>query len=463
MCLLYNNSVMNTQNIIERLREIIDDETLVQLREELNSYHVADLADIFQELKPEERLECFKLLDIEKAADLMEYLSPQIQVELLGEIDEEMASRIITKLPHDAAADVLGDMEDDESETYLDKLPHKFSEEVRELLTYNEDTAGGMMNPVVLTVNSEMSVKDVLNHIRISATEDNMELYYVYVVDKQNHLLGVVSLRRLLTSPINQKIEDIMISDIVKLHVDDYSSHIIDVFMKYQYNALPVVDLYNRLKGMITWDDVHDLFEEETTEEIYQTSGISTVEVDEDEILSGSMTRAIRARTPWLFITLLGEFVAVNVANHYDHTFSSLPVVAAFMPLLAGLGGNIGTQSITLMVRGLSTGQVTMSSAWHHIIRETVIGASIGLIFGALVMLATYGWQHSVGLGCVVGLAMAINMTMATVIGTLTPLGLKSIKIDPAIASGPVIATTIDVVGLIVYFTLVSIYLFKFV
>ena len=455
--------MMNTENIVERIREIIDDETQLQLKEELNSYHEADLADIFQELKPEERLKCFNLLDIEKAADLMEYLSPQIQVELLGDIDEEVASRILTKLPHDAAADVLGDMEEDESETYLDKLPHKFSEEVRELLTYNEDTAGGMMNPVVLTVNSDMSVKDVLNHIRVSATEDNMELYYVYVVDKQNHLLGVISLRKLLTSPINQKIEDIMISDIVKLHVDDYSDYVIDEFMKYQYNALPVVDLYNRLKGMITWDDVHDLFEEETTEEIYQTSGISTAEVDEDEILSGSMTRAIRARTPWLFITLLGEFIAVNVANHFDHTFSALPIVAAFMPLLAGLGGNIGTQSITLMVRGLSTGQVTKSSALHHILRETFIGATIGLIFGLVVMLATWGWQHSVGLGVVVGLAMMINMTMATVIGTLTPLGLKAVKIDPAVASGPVIATTIDVVGLLVYFSMVTIYILHFI
>lgn len=260
--------MMNISNVIERLREIMDDETTEQLREELDSFHGADLADIFQELRPEERLECFKLLDIEKAADLMEYISPQMQVELLGDIDQELASKIITRLPHDAAADVLGDMEEDESENYLDKLPHKFSEEVRELLTYNEDTAGGIMNPVVLTVNSDMSVMDVLNHIRIKAEKDNMELYYVYVVDKQNHLLGVVSLRKLLTSPINQKVEDIMISDIVKLHVDDYSEFIIDEFMKYQYNALPVVDLYNRLKGMITWDDVHDLFEEETTEKI---------------------------------------------------------------------------------------------------------------------------------------------------------------------------------------------------
>ncbi len=450
---------MNIQNIVERIREIIDDETLVQLKDELNSYHEADLADIFQELKPEERLQCFKLLDIDKAADLIEYLSPQLQVELLGDIDEEVASKIITRMPHDAAADVLGDMEEDESETYLDKLPHKFSEEVRELLTYNEDTAGGIMNPVVLTVNSDMSVQDVLNHIRIKAEEDNMELYYVYVVDKQNHLLGVVSLRKLLTSPINQKVEDIMISDIVKLHVDDYSDYIIDEFMKYQYNALPVVDLYNRLKGMITWDDVHDLFEEETTEEIYQSSGISTEVVDEDEILSGSIFSAIRARTPWLFITLLGEFIAVNVAHHFDHTFSMLPIVATFMPLLAGLGGNIGTQSITLMVRGLSTGQVTLSSAFHHILRESFVGGTIGLLFGILVMIATWGWQHNAGLGIVVGLAMAINMMMATIIGTFTPFALKAIKVDPAVASGPVIATTIDVVGLAVYFSLVTIYL----
>lgn len=453
--------MINLENIIERLREIIDNETTEQLRDELNGYHVADLADIFQELKAEERLTCFKVLNVEKSADLMEYLPAQVQVELLSDIDEELASKILTRLPHDAAADVLGDMEEDESETYLDRLPHKFSEEVRELLTYNEDTAGGIMNPVVLTVNFDMSVQDVLNHIRIKAEQDNMELYYIYVTDKQNHLLGVVSLRKLLTSPINQKVEDIMISDIVKLHVDDYSDYIIDEFMKYQYNALPVVDLYNRLKGMITWDDVHDLFEEETTEEIYQSSGISTEIVDEDEILSGNIINALRARTPWLFITLLGEFVAVNVANHFDHTLNALPIIAIFMPLLAGLGGNIGTQSITLMVRGLSTGQVTLSSAVHHIFREALIGMLIGGFFGVLVTLVTWGWQHNIELGVVVGVAMIINMTMATIIGTFTPFALKSLNVDPAVASGPVIATTIDVIGLAVYFTLVSVFLVR--
>ena len=455
--------MINISNIIERIREIMEDETTDQLKEELNGYHVADLADIFQEMKPEERLQCFKLLDLEKAADLMEYLSPQIQVELLGDIDENVASKIITKLPHDAAADVLGEMEDDESETYLDTLPQKFSAEVRELLTYNEDTAGGIMNPSVLTVNSDMTVQDVLNHIRIKAEQDNMELYYVYVVDKQNHLLGVVSLRSLMTSPINKRIEDIMISDIVKLHVDDYQDYIADVFMKYQYNALPVVDLYNRLKGMITWDDVQDIVEEETTETIYQASGISTELVDEDEILSGNIFNAIKARTPWLFITLIGEFIAVNVANHFDNTLAAIPIVAIFMPLLAGLGGNIGTQSITLMVRGLSTGQVTLSSALYHIFREMLIGLCIGLFFGTMTTLVTWGWQSNVELGVVVGIAMAINMTMATIIGTLTPFALKKVNIDPAVASGPVIATTIDVIGLAVYFTLVTAFLLKVV
>ena len=201
--------------------------------------------------------------------------------------------------------------------------------------------------------------------------------------------------------------------------------------------------------------------EEETTEEIYQSSGISTEVVDEDEILSGNILNAIRARTPWLFITLLGEFVAVNVAHHFDHTIAAIPIVAIFMPLLAGLGGNIGTQSITLMVRGLSTGQVTMSSAFYHIVREMFVGLIIGAIFGIIVTFATFGWQHSIELGVVVGIAMTINMTMATIIGTFTPFALKSLNIDPAVASGPVIATTIDVVGLIVYFTLVSTFLLK--
>ena len=453
--------MLNIENIIERVREIIDDNSIQQLQEELNGYHSADLADIFLELKTEERLFCFKNLDEEKAADMIEYLSPQLQVEILGDIDQELASRIISKLPHDSAADVLGDMEEDESQTYLEKLPDKFSAEVRELLTYNEDTAGGIMTPMVLTVNVDMTVEDVLSHIRIKAEQDNMELYFVYVVDKQNHLLGVISLRKLLTSPIYQKVEDIMITDIVKLHVDDYQDYIADIFMKYQYNALPVVDLYNRLKGMITWDDVQDIVEEETTEEIYTSSGISTDVVDEDEILSGNIFKAIRARTPWLFITLIGEFMAVNVGNQHAGLLHAVPIIAIFMPLLAGLGGNIGTQSITLIVRGLSTGQVTLSSALHHILREMMVGMIIGAFFGLLVTMVTWGWRDNAYLGIVVGLAMMINMTMATVIGTFTPFALKSMKIDPAVASGPVIATTIDVLGLTVYFTLVSIFILK--
>lgn len=452
----------NIENTIDRIQERLENEEMKQqLRDELNSYHEADLADIFQHLKPEERLACFVLLDEEKAADVIEYLPPQLQVEILGDIDETLASRLISKLPHDEAADVLGDMEEDETRTYLDKLPEKFSSEIRELLTYNEDTAGGIMNPLVLTVSYNMTVKDALDTIRIKAEKDNMELYYVYVVDKYSHLLGVVSLRTLLTTPVHLLIADIMTKDIVKVHVDDYQGHIADIFMKYQFNALPVVDLYDHLKGIVTWDDVQDIVEEETTDEILTSSGIVTDlgDDDDDDVLTGSLGHSIKARIPWLFITLLGEFVAVSVTNKYDHTFTALPIIAAFMPLLAGLGGNIGTQSITLMVRGMSTGQVTLSSGWKYIWRESLTGISIGLIFGILVALVTWGWQHHIELGLIVGLAMTLNMTIATIIGTCTPLILKKLKFDPAVASGPVIATTIDVVGLAVYLTLVTWYL----
>jgi len=451
--------MLNIETTIERIREIINDENYSQLQEELNNFHSADLAEILPRMNSDERLIAFENVDEDKAAELLEYLTPQYQVELLGEIDEEKASRIITLMPHDSAADILGDMEEDESESYLNKLPHKFSDEIRELLTYKEDTAGGLMNSIVLTVRKEMTVEEVLTYIRKEAEEDNMELYYIYVVDKHNHLLGVVSLRDLLTSHAKIKIEEIMMSDIVKLHVDDQQDHVADIFMKYQYNALPVVDLYNRLKGIVTWDDVSDIIEEETTEEILQSSGITTAAVDEDEILSGNIFKAIRARAPWLFITLIGEFIAVNVADRFEFAIHALPVIAIFMPLLAGLGGNIGTQSITLMVRGLSTGQVTMNSAIHHIGREMLVGLMIGLVFGFLVTISTWGWQHHIELGIVVGLAMAVNMTLATIIGTVTPFLLKAIKIDPAVASGPVIATTIDVVGLAIYFSMVSVFL----
>ena len=451
--------MINLENATERIKEYLEDENLESLQEILNGYQPADLAEIIQDMKDEDRLTCFKLIDEDKAAELLEYLSPQIQVEILGEIDKDLASRLILKMPQDAVADFLSEVEDEESEDYLDKLPEKVVDELRELMTYKEDTAGGIMNPKVLTVQKDMTVADALNFIRDKAENDNVELYYIYVVDKHKHLLGVISLRKLLTSHNAVKISDIMTADIVRLHVDDPQDAVADIFMKYQYNALPVVDLYNRLKGMVTWDDAQDVAEEETTEEILQSSGITTAVVDEDEIISGSILNAIRARCPWLLITLIGEFFAVNVANHYQFAIDILPIVAIFMPLLAGLGGNIGTQSITIMVRGLSTGQITLSMAMHHILRELRIGIAIGLFFGLVVLGATWVWLHNIKLGIVIGLAMTINMAMATIIGTVTPFALKSVKVDPAVASGPVIATTIDVIGLAVYLTLVTWYL----
>lgn len=451
--------MLNLENIADRIREALDSDSDKALKELLDSYHCADLAEILQVLKPDERLAAFKAIEEDKAAEMLEYAPAQMQVEILSELGEEQAAKLIMKMPHDEVADVFAEMEEDETESYLNKLPDKVSTEIRELLAYKEDSAGGIMTPHVLTVNKDMKVEDVLSFIKIKAEKDEFELYYLYVTDHQKHLLGVVSLRALLTKPYKTKIEEIMTRDIVKLHIDDPQDAVADIFMKYQYSALPVVDLYNRLKGMITWDDAQDIVEEETTEEIYQTSGISTDLVDEDEIIFGSTLNAVKARCPWLLITLIGEFIAVNVANNFEGTLNALPIIAIFMPLLAGLGGNIGTQSITLMTRGLSTGQVTLSSALYHIWKELRVGFLIGIVFGIIVSLVTWQWQHNIELGIVVGAAMAINMTMATLLGTITPFILKKMNVDPAIASGPVIATTIDVLGLAIYFSLVSIYL----
>ena len=448
--------MLDMEIAVERLRDILsqDDENL--LREKLDNLHFADIAEIFEELSEDERLQCFNVLPEDDAAELLEFLSPQIQVEILSDIDEEKASGIILKMPHDSVADVLGDLEDSDSENYLNKLPERISNQIRELLSYPEDSAGGIMNSDVLTVDKDMTVDEVVSFLRIKAETDKVEFLYVYVTDKGGHLLGVLSLRSLFTTPPYVKVEDIMIQDLVKVHVDDDQEVAAETLSKYGILAVPVVDHYGKLKGIVTWDDAQDVVEEETTEEILQSSGIATGAVDEDEILDGAISLAVRARTPWLLITLVGEFVAVAVAKYYHHTLELLPLTAIFIPLLAGLGGNIGTQSITLMVRGLSTGQVSLNDAFEQIWREARVGVLIGAAFGVVTALITCGWQHNIILGIVVGVAMTINMMIATVIGTVTPFILKRINIDPAIASGPVIATAIDVLGLAVYFTLVT-------
>jgi len=448
--------MLNIENTIERLKDIIFQEDADILREELDNLHYADIAEIFEELDEEERFKAFDVLPEDDAAELLEFLSPQIQVEILSELDEEKASRLILKMPHDSVADVLGDLEDSDSENYLNKLPERISNQIRELLSYPEDSAGGIMNSEVITVDKDMTVDDVVSFLRIKAETDKVELLYVYVTDKSGHLLGVLSLRSLFTTPPYVKVEDIMIKDLVKVHVDDDQEVAAETLSKYGILAVPVVDHYGKLKGIVTWDDAQEVVEEETTEEILQSSGIATDVVDEDEILEGPLFMAIRARTPWLLITLVGEFVAVAVAKYYQVTLTVLPITAIFIPLLAGLGGNIGTQSITLMVRGLSTGQVTLADAFHQIFREMRIGIAIGAAFGVVASLITFGWQHNIVIGIVVGVAMALNMSLATIIGTVTPFILKRINIDPAIASGPVIATTIDVLGLAVYFSLVT-------
>ncbi len=444
--------------VIERLKRHVELNNKEALKNELNSMHSADIAEIFENISPEERLDYFHYLDLEKAADILEHITPQMQVELLGAVDKETAAKIISRMPHDILADFLGDLSDEEINNYLERLPGRVSSQIRELLSYPEDTAGGIMTTEYLYVYENMTVEETFAYVR-SKAGTNIDFYYIYVVDREGHLLGVLSLRGLIGSPLDARVGSIMTTDVFKVTTNDDQEYVADSLIKYGYLALPVVDEFNRLKGIVTWDDAHYVNEEETTEEIYASSGISTGLADEDEILTGRLSLAIKARSPWLLITLVGAFGAVQVADHFKGILSQLPVIAIFIPLLIGLGGNIGTQSVTLMVRGLSTGQVMMSSALHHIFREFRVGLVIGLIFGVLVMIVTWNWKNNMALGVVVGAAMAANMAIATVIGTFSPFVLKRFNIDPAVASGPFIATAIDIIGLAVYFILVTLFL----
>lgn len=446
---------MVEEQTIERLKRHVELHNEDALNHDLNDMRSADIAEVFEAITPKEREKYFKILNPENAADLLEEVNPQLQVELLGAVDEEHSAEIFAQMPHDLMADFLGDLSDEEVNTYLAKLPERVSSQIRELMTYPEDTAGGLMTTEFFSAHEDITVEETLSYVR-SKADSNIDFYYIYVVDKIGHLLGVLSLRILISSPLGMKVGNIMITDVFKVHTSDDQEYVADSLIKYEYLAIPVIDDYNRLKGIITWDDAQEVNEEETTEEIYTSSGISTEVVDEDEILSGKIIQSVKARAPWLLITLIGAFGAVKVADHFEDILIQLPVIAIFIPLLIGLGGNIGTQSVTLMVRGLSTGQVTTSSALHHIFREFRIGLIIGASFGLLVMLVTWSWKDNIMLGIIVGVAMAANMIIATILGTVSPFALKKMNADPAVASGPFIATAIDIVGLAVYFILVT-------
>ncbi len=420
--------------------------------------HAADLAEIIYELPEDQRVGLLRLLDSETAALVLAELDPEDQSDLIGDIGEiepGRASDILGEMSTDDIADMVGEMDRPEADRILELMDREEAEEVQELLEFREDSAGGLMTSEYISILETDTAQATIEKLRELAP-DAETTYYLYVVDDAERLVGVVSLRELIIAQPDMAIGSIMNRKVISVDVAMDQEEVARMVTKYHLLAVPVVDRERVLQGIITVDDVIDVIHEEATEDIYR---LAATPGEEETVESTAWERA-KKRLPWLFILLFGELLASSVIKQYDHTLNSVLALAFFIPVLIGMGGNVGTQSLAVTVRGLATGEFDHREIWRSLARESLSGIIIGLACGVLVFGVAWTWlpkdDNPTVIGLIVGVSTALVLMVAAVLGTLVPFVLERFKIDPAVASGPFVTTSLDVIGMIIYFVVAT-------
>jgi magnesium transporter len=409
----------------------------------LQKQHPADLAQIFSELVDKDREAAFSLLAERNGRLAMETISelgPESGAALLATRSAEEIARLAQEIPSDDAAALIDYLPEELSAAVLDLMRPKESGVVENLLEYEEQTAGRIMNPHVFALSEDMTVGEAITELQNN--RDVEMVFYLYVVDDRKHLVGVVSLRRLLLVSPETPLKRIMTADLISARVDMDQEEVARQVAAYNLLAIPVTDEENKLVGIITVDDVIDVIKDEATEDIYRLAGVAG-----DERAFTPALESLRKRLPWLAINLGTAFLAAAVVALFENQIALFPVLAIFMPIVAGMGGNAGTQTLTVIVRGIALGELTWSNSRKALLKEVAVGTGNGLVLGIIAALVVWITRDSPVLGAVLGMAMIINMFVAAAAGTLVPLGLRAVNVDPALASSVFITTMTDVFG----------------
>src|SRR6188508_3316051 len=425
---------------VKRLLRIGASANLLNL---LQKQHPADLAQIFSELHDKDREAAFSLLAERNGRLAMEAISelgPENGAALLATRSAEDIAKLAQEIPSDDAAALIDYLPEDLSAAVLDLMRPKESGVVENLLEYAERTAGRIMNPHVFALIEDMTVGEAITELQ--STRDVEMVFYLYVVDGRRHLVGVVSLRRLLLVSPETPLKRIMTADLISARVEMDQEEVARQVAAYNLLAIPVVDAENKLAGIITVDDVIDVIKDEATEDIYRLAGVAG-----DERAFTPARESLRKRLPWLGINLLTAFLAAAVVGLFEGTIDLFPVLAVFMPIVAGMGGNAGTQTLTVIVRGIALGELTWSNSRKALLKEAVVGLGNGIVLGTAAAAVVWMVRGNPTLGLVLGMAMIINMFVAAAAGTLVPLGLRAANVDPALASSVFITTMTDVFG----------------
>jgi len=445
---------MNTIDIetaLELVREALAGEDWDQAVALVEALRPPDQADLFGELPSTDQDQLLPYLDLEDSADILEELEEEEAAEIAARLKTGDLARILDEMEPDEAADLLGDIAPGLARTVLAAMEEP--DEVRPLLVHADESAGGLMTSAKVTLHKEMRVEKALAHLRTIGPEEEMA-YYLFVVDRDVRLVGVVSLRQIVVAPSTARIEDLMDSDVIHVRADVDQEEAARLMSRYDLLALPVVDKDEHLLGLITHDDLVEVLEEEATEDIYRLGG-----VPEEHPKDTSIPTVLRARLPWLVLNLGTALVSAAVLSIFESTIASVAILAAFFPIVAGVSGSAGTQTLTVTVRGLALGEVSPQNGLRALARETLIGLTNGLAVGGLIALIALVWEGTPMLGLVVGLATLLNIIGAGIAGALVPVVMQALKFDPALAS-PILVTTItDTCGYFIYLGLATLIL----
>ena len=447
-------TVDRTRILLDSIKRLLRRGATGHLHKIVNKTHAADLAAVYRFLTPSEQRALFDLLeDVEQRAMFFSELEEELLLELIEDMPPEKIAEILEQMPNDDVADLLGKLTDDRAQALLDLMTKEGSEEVEELLGYDAETAGGIMLPDFIALKEETTAREATRALQKDYVDIEMP-FYLYVTDDHEKLVGVISLRQLVVVPPETKLKSIMATDVVSVQTETDQEEVAKVVARYNVLAVPVVDENNTLVGIVTVDDVIDIIREEATEDILKMAGAG-----EGFVESQSLLKSTRIRLPWLLASWIGGVLAFMIIGYFENSLSKLVYLAAFIPIIMGMGGNIGTQSSTIVVRGLATGRLNVKQIGRVVLKELAIGFFLGFVYGVLLGLVVHLRYDMWLFGVTVGLAVISSMTIAALVGSLVPMVFARINIDPAVATGPFVTTSIDILSVFLYFQLATVLL----
>ncbi|MDE6078715.1 MAG: magnesium transporter [Duncaniella sp.] len=442
-----------TPEYLDHLRSVIENHNDDEARKALADLHPADIAELCDDLGIDESEYLFTLLSEEAQADVLMELDEDDRQQLLKNMDAEDIAKQIEHLDTDDAVDIIQEMDADERERVLSHIDDvEQAGDIIDLLKYDEDTAGGLMGTEMIVVNENWSMPETIKQMRMQA-EDMDEVYYVYVVDNDERLRGTLPLKKLITHPNVSKIKHVMETDPASVKVDTPIEDVALDFEKYDLVAMPVVDQIGRLLGRITVDDVMDKVRDLSERDYQLASGLSGDVESDDKLFAQT-----KARLPWLLIGMVGGLCNSVILGRFETGFVVDPALALFIPLIGGTGGNVGTQSSAIVVQGLANGSLDIKKSGRQLLKELGVGLINGCIIALLVFIynwITIGDGHQVTTFAV-SISLFCVVMFASVFGTFVPLTLEKLKIDPALATGPFISITNDIIGMLIYMTISS-------